>query len=85
MNKIVRMAISPYKRVDDEIVTVATPYLYAPYTKYLNIELSLRRNRLRYLPRFIEHAPPLLKALVQTEAKQTDSWAALINDDLLWI
>eukprot|EP00974_Lingulodinium_polyedra_P014325 1389132-Lingulodinium_polyedra.AAC.1 len=44
----------------------------------------VRLQRLAYLPRFVQHAPVALKAMVQAAAGEVTSWAAQIVADIEW-
>ncbi len=45
----------------------------------------VRANRLRYAKRLLHHGPDILWALLKAEAKDEDSWIAMIREDCRWL
>ena len=54
-------------------------------TRAVPTERCVSLARLRYLPRFKESAPLLLRALVLATAEDVESWSEAVLDDLAWL
>ena len=50
-----------------------------------SIELRLRRDRLRYLPRLLKKAPVTLLALLGQLLHAKFGWPLLVIDDISWL
>ena len=59
--------------------------LYSPHTRYLTVELHLRKKRLIFVDRVLLFGSQLLKAALQMEAMSDHSWAGLIRADFMWL